>query len=336
MNKIKSFPFQKKRKDLYWILRSITLNLPAMNMLKITSYRQLPAFFSYLFLSLVIIESSNAQDGATLFADNCAVCHTVGQGTLVGPDLANVQMRREKTWINSFIRGSSIMIKNGDQTAVAIFAKFNNTVMPDQDFFSDAEIDAILAYIESTSPEFVAETKDTSKKVEPEKPVEPAVVGRSVEEATEEDIARGRLLFSGQTRLESGGPSCLSCHNVRDDRLIGGGLLAKDLTQVFSRLNENGIKGMLSNPPFPAMRKAYENHPINSDEAFLLTAFLKSADLEQYYQHDRDYQARFLFSGLGGLAVLLILFSLIWRKRKSNAVMKKVFDRQIRSESYNF
>jgi len=304
-----------------------------MNVLKIKYLPSVIRTLSLLFLSVGIMGTAYAQDGANLFKVNCTVCHTIGKGRLIGPDLANVHMRRDKQWIYDFVRGSSTMIKNGDETAVALFEEFYSIIMPDQEFFSDQELDAILAYIESESPEYVAESEPSSG-TEDQVKEEPVVIGKSVGEASEEEIDLGRLLFSGNMRLESEGPSCLTCHHVQDDRLIGGGLLAKDLTQAFSRLNENGIKGMLINPPFPAMRKAYENHPISSDEAYLITAYLKVADSEHYYQHERDYQARFFFTGLGGLAILLILFSLIWRRRKSNAVNKKIFERQIQSESY--
>ena len=160
------------------------------------------------------------------------------------------------------------------------------------------------------------------------------ITGKPVDEATKEDILNGRLLFSGETRLENGGPACLTCHNVLNDNLIGGGLLAKDLTEAFTRLNENGIKAMVSNPPFPVMRTAYDNHPVNSDETYLITAFLKFADQERYYQHHRDYQARFLYTGIAGFIVLLIVFTVIWRKRKYASVNQKIFDRQLKSDSY--
>lgn len=288
-------------------------------------------FHTFLFILLVI--PLYAQDGAELFKANCAVCHTIGQGTLLGPDLGNVEMRRETDWILDFIRSSQTMISNGDETAVALFEKFNKIQMPDQSAFTDADLTALLAYIKSESPEYVAEAENTD--VTPaESAVKAEVVGKPIDEATEEDIINGRLLFSGEKRLENGGAACLSCHNVKNDKLIGGGLLAKDLTEAFTRLNENGIKAMVSNPPFPAMRKAYNSKPISTDEAYLLTAFLKYADKERYYQQSRNYKTMFLVAGVVTLIILLLSYTIYWRKRKATSVNQKIYDRQLSSESY--
>jgi len=57
---------------------------------------------------------------------------------------------------------------------------------------------------------------------------------------TVEDMILGRELFSGVRRLENGGPSCISCHNVRNDSIVSGGSLAKDLTDSFNRLGKDG------------------------------------------------------------------------------------------------
>jgi hypothetical protein len=175
----------------------------------------------------------------------------------------------------------------------------------------------------------VAESEESSVVV-----VEPVVVGKSVDEATPEDIEHGRLLFSGASRLEGGGPACMSCHNVKDDKLIGGGLLAKDLTNVFARLNESGIKAIVTSSPFPAMKYAYMNHPVTSDEAYQITAYFKVADKESIYQHSRDYGAYFLIAGFSGLAMLLIIFTFFWRERKIRTVNHKIYYRQLKSESY--
>lgn len=289
--------------------------------------------FLHTFLLILLVFPLYAQDGAELFKVNCAVCHTIGKGTLLGPDLGNVQMRRENDWIFNFIRSSQTMISNGDETAVALFEKFNKIQMPDQSAFSDADITALLVYIKSESPEYVAEAENTAATVT-ESAAAPEIVGRPIEDATDEDILQGRLLFSGEKRFENRGPACLSCHNVTNDKLIGGGLLAKDLTEAFTRLNENGIKAMVSNPPFPAMRKAYNSKPISTDEAYLLTAFLKYADKERYYQHSRNYKLMFLSAGIITLIILLLSYTAYWRKRKAASVNQKIYDRQLSSESY--
>jgi len=291
----------------------------------------LKLFFTLFFI--IIIFPVYSQDGENIFSTNCRMCHTIGSGTLLGPDLANVHLRREKDWLFKFIRSSQTVINSGDETAVALYEQYNMIQMPDQPQLTDDDLNALLVYIEHESPENYVESETSIIPID-EVALAPDVIGKSIDEATDEDIVNGRLLFSGEKRLENRGPGCITCHNVLSDQLIGGGLLAKDLTGAFSRLNENGIKAMVSNPPFPAMREAYANHPLSSDEAYLLTAFLQSADKAQYNQHHRDYKAIFLYITIVGFVILLVIFTTIWRKRKLAPVNQKIFNRQLKSESY--
>lgn len=266
------------------------------------------------------------QSGEAMFNSFCSACHTISKGKLIGPDLADVHLRRTDAWLYEFIAGSQAMVKKGDETAVALFAEYNQVAMPDAPF-SAAEIKTLVSYIKSKSPGFVAEVGGaiTVQGTEPEEPV------RSVTEATQEEIRIGQLLFTGQMRLNGRGPACISCHHVKNDQLIGGGLLAKELTDAYSRLNETGIKAILTTPPFPAMREAYLSEGITEEEAFQLTAFLKYADEDQYGQHPRDYQQYFLIAGGSGFFLLLLIFSLIWANRKKSAVNQKIFNRQVYS-----
>ena len=276
------------------------------------------------------------QDGESLFKEVCGICHTVNGGKLIGPDLANVNKRRSEEWLLEFITSSQKMINKGDPDAVALFNEYFQIQMPDPPI-SEAEIKSILTYIASESPEMVAaSTEDpVTEEIKPEEAVE-ETPERSVEDATDEDVDLGRMLFTGNKRLENRGPSCISCHHVVNDKIIGGGLLAKDLTSVFSRMNESGIKAIVSNPPFPVMKEAYKIGLVTDDEAFYLMAFLKDADQERYYQHARNYQTRFLSTGIVGLVILLIIFAGIWWKRRKKSVNQEIFDRQLRSSSSQF
>lgn len=268
------------------------------------------------------------QNGETLFNSFCNACHSIGKGRLVGPDLAGVHERRSSAWLVKFIQSSQSMIRDGDPEAVALFSEYNQTVMPDAPYNID-EIKSILAYIaEKSSPG--AEAVSASS---PSGAVGSAESSRSVEEADDREINMGLMLFSGKVRLGGDGPSCMSCHHVKNDRLIGGGSLAKDLTSAFSRMNESGIRAIVGNPPFPAMKEAYAGAPITDEEVYALTAFLKYADEQQYNQHPSHYQRYMLEAGALGLAILLTAFSLIWRSRRRNVVNHRIFSRQVKSES---
>ena len=80
-----------------------------------------------------------AQNGETTFKSNCAVCHTVGGGKLIGPDLIGVTAKRSDTWLIQWIKGSQAMVQNGDPDAIAIFEEYSKIPMPDQNL-SDSEI----------------------------------------------------------------------------------------------------------------------------------------------------------------------------------------------------
>lgn len=62
-------------------------------------------------------------------------------------------------------------------------------------------------------------------------------------------------------------------------------------------MNEAGISAILTSPPFPAMREAYQSAPLTEEEAYSLVAFLKKADEDQYGQNYRNYQHYFLIAG---------------------------------------
>lgn len=279
-------------------------------------------------LLLAVATACFAQSGEALFNGFCSACHSIGKGRLVGPDLADVHKRRSPAWLVKFIQSSQSMIRDGDPEAVAVFTEYHETVMPDAPYNID-EIKAILAYIIEKSPGGGPEVFTSTS---------PGVAGeeesfRSVEKADIREIRMGQRLFSGKERLSGGGPSCMACHYVKNDRMIGGGSFAKDLTAAFSRLNESGIRAILSNPPFPAMKEAYAGASITDEEVYAITAFLKYADEEQYNQHPRNYQHRMLAAGVLGLAMLMAVFSMIWRSRRRQVVNHKIFSRQVNSGS---
>lgn len=290
--------------------------------------RQLIPFYCCVLLLSVATGCFAQKSGEKLFNSFCNACHSIGKGRLVGPDLADVHKRRPAEWLVKFIQSSQSMVRDGDPDAVAIFAEYNQTVMPDAPYNAD-EIKSILAYIAEKSPGGTAEDPATSLSAA-EKADESF---RSVEEADSRDVRVGEMLFSGRQRLSGGGPSCMSCHHVKNDRMIGGGSLAKDLTAAFSRMNESGVRAIISSSPFPAMKEAYTGASITDEEVYALTAFLKYADEEQYNQHPRNYQHYMLGAGALGLAMLLTVFSMTWRSRRRKIINDRIFNRQVKSES---
>lgn len=101
----------------------------------------------FLFIVLLIPAICLAQpNGEQIFKLNCAACHSVGKGKLVGPDLEGVLNRRNEQWVSQFIKSSQSMVAKGDSSAIALFQEFNFIPMPDQPL-SDEEITAVIEYI---------------------------------------------------------------------------------------------------------------------------------------------------------------------------------------------
>jgi len=245
------------------------------------------------------------------FSRGCNACHTIGGGRLVGPDLLGVSERRSEEWLVEFVQHSQAMVEAGDPVAVALFEEHNKVTMPDQPL-TKAEILAVIEY--AKIPRVVGTAQ----------PALPLVF-------TEEDIVLGQDLFEGSTRLSNGGPACNSCHDVTNDAVIGGGILAKELTSVFSRLGGPGVRAILGSPPFPVMQKAYEDEPLSETEVKALVGFLQRADSEKALQQPRDYGIGLFTSGVVGSGILLGLYSLLWRRRKRSSVNQSIYDRQVKS-----
>ena len=66
-----------------------------------TIYKLLCITVLIVFYSNQLISQPLNEEKA-LFEQKCAACHTIGKGRLVGPDLAGVNKRRSKKWLNNF------------------------------------------------------------------------------------------------------------------------------------------------------------------------------------------------------------------------------------------
>ncbi len=152
------------------------------------------------------------------------------------------------------------------------------------------------------------------------------------QEYSSQQVVAGRMLFTGSEPFENGGPSCLSCHHVTNNEVISGGSLAKDLTNVYARMGDAGISGILGAPPFPAMSVSYnENNRLTNDEILQLTAFLQYTDKVSDTQEQNSGNKIFFLYGFLGLIIWLILIYIVWFKRKKLSVKHHVFERQIKA-----
>ncbi len=254
------------------------------------------------------------QAAAELFALKCGICHTIGKGKLIGPDLAGVQDRRPEEWLINFIRSSQTVIKNGDPEAAALFEEYNRTVMPDP-MLSDAEIRTVLGHIAGYSG---GEGNATAYE-------------SVLADAGREEIELGRRYFEGRLRLANRGPSCITCHNGLSGTFFSEKSYAKNLGASFSTLGEQGVRGILENPPFPVMAEAYQGQPLQPEEVRSLMAFLRSVDPESAARAAKAPGSGFLLYGLLGAVSLILLLSGFWYERKGRSVNDNIYRRQIKS-----
>ena len=151
-------------------------------------------------------------------------------------------------------------------------------------------------------------------------------------EAQPGEIQLGQDLFEGKVRFANGGPSCNACHHVTSDTLLGGGLLAAELSLVFSRMGHAGVRAVIENSPFPVMQVAYAGKDLTGKEINALVGFLQHVDKEHARQMPKEWGWRMFSAGAGGVVVLLGVFSLAGRRRKKRCVNQDIYDRQVKSE----
>lgn len=244
---------------------------------------------------------AEAEDAADDFRQNCFSCHTIGGGSLTGPDLKDLLKRRDKDWASRFILGPKKMIDGGDPDAVRLRDEFRGVVMPDIAGMTPARAEALIQFITEESKQEKSRFRGLSLI---DRPLLPS------------DVAAGRALFAGGTRLRNGAPSCISCHSVGGlGGLFNGGGLGPDLTEAGSRLGgEKALAAWLMSPLTPVMKPVFQKRPLHETEILPLVAFLQQAAREE---RPTGPQTRlpFLVAGVGGGLLLLIVFDSAWNGR---------------------
>jgi mono/diheme cytochrome c family protein len=153
-------------------------------------------------------------------------------------------------------------------------------------------------------------------------------IARAKESTTKVEFSdqakKGMALFDGSTRFKNGGPSCITCHNVTNDKLIPGGLFAKDLTEV-NGATAVAFAGTLPNAP---MNAAYGKKKIEKEELDALSAFFDYTSATKDTQSKNSGFNYFLIGGIVGIIVLFLLVQVIWIGRKRGMVKGDIFKRQ--------
>lgn len=245
-------------------------------------------------------------EGEALFASRCAACHTIGGGRRVGPDLQGVTMRRDRDWLRRWISAPEQLIAAGDPTAVGLLAEYG-TPMPNMGLTA-AEVDAVLAYLESQVAAATASAGQTAGSAS----AAPPAPSRLDRPAPLGDARVGKQLFTGERRFASGGPPCMACHSVAGLGALGGGALGPDLTQAFARFGEEGLRSIVSSFPFPTMNPIFVNRPLTEQEQADLIAFLQEASAGG---RSPQVAGRLVLLGAMGAVTLAGASHLVWRRR---------------------
>ncbi len=145
-----------------------------------------------ILLLLAIPAIGLAQDSAAYFQSNCASCHTIGGGPLVGPDLQNLEQRKDRQWLLKFLANPQAVIDSGDPYAKKMLGESNDVVMPAVSGLDRSQIEALLDWI-------AAQAKSTG--------AQPAAAAPPPAEPvfTVADAAFGRELATGTRPLANGG-----------------------------------------------------------------------------------------------------------------------------------
>ncbi len=87
--------------------------------------------------------------GEQLFRTRCASCHSITGKEIVGslgPDLFAVNQLRNKQWLLNWLKAPDQMIKQKDPTAMALYDKYNQLLMPNMRL-NRKETEDVLEYI---------------------------------------------------------------------------------------------------------------------------------------------------------------------------------------------
>jgi len=247
-------------------------------------------------------EEAPAQDdaAATFFELNCSACHTIGGGSLKGPDLKDVGARRERGWLVRFVVDPKGVIDGGDPYAQELLEAARGEYMPAIPGLDEAQAHELLDLIERES---ALEESRFSGRRPSDRPL------------TREDAERGRGLFTGALHFAAGGPPCASCHTVGGLPGFGGGRLGPDLTTAFARFGGRGeLVAYLSEPASETMAPLFHSRPLDPEEILALVAFLMGSAAEGTADSDTDTLA-FVLAGIGLAALALMALDVRWRRR---------------------
>jgi len=256
-------------------------------------------------LFVVIVPSVSAQQAKDFFKQNCVVCHTIGRGRLVGPDLKNVTKQKDRAWLEKFIQNPQAKMDAADAYALRLRKEANGVTMPTLSGVTPAMAKALIDYVESESA--APAGAEAAGAAGAEAGAGPAITDVPF---TAADVALGTELFLGTRRLSKNGPPCVSCHTLGTLTGLGGGRLGPDLTWAYGQFGNRKTAGAsLSAPDTSTMRSVYAAHPLQTEEILPLLALMEDAGKRS---QPADAGSLVTFVAIGVVGALLILLVTGW------------------------
>lgn len=244
-----------------------------------------------------------AADGQQLYQQNCAGCHGQTAQGVPGafPPLAKNPRVADEVYVLKVIR-------EGLKGPLEVNGQQFNGAMPPIGQVSDADAKAIAAYLKGLA--------GGTAQAEPAAPAPaPAPQPATAPAPDAAQAALGRAFFTGQKAFANGGAPCMACHTAGNLGPMGGGSLGKDLTDLYTRLGEAGIQGVLSSIAFPVMREAYKGKVLTPEEIRALTAYFAEVAKEPARAAWVD-SGRLLYAGIFGALALFGGMYLLWLNRR--------------------
>lgn len=183
--------------------------------------------------------SGEVDRAATLYAQKCIGCHTIGGGALSGPDL-----KPTSGWPRPDLR-----------TAVV---RMEEKVGP----MTEEEVETLTDFLLDLEAAQRLEEQRERAAMRHAAQLEPA------------SIEKGRELFHGMTTFRNGGISCSACHQAGG----WGGNVASSLEDAYSRIGAAPLMSTIESPGFPVMRAIYTPEPVTKQEAAHIVAYLEHVD----------------------------------------------------------
>lgn len=112
-------------------------------------------------------EIRSPSSGEQIFRTRCSSCHTLGNTEPgvqrgIGPDLLGVTRQRDASWLSRWLKEPDQMLAQKDPLAMLLYEQYNRLAMPNMRL-GDAEVSALMAYMEEETTRLQTPLADTAK-----------------------------------------------------------------------------------------------------------------------------------------------------------------------------